>query len=81
MKFVVKLGGASLEDKALLHSCGKAIAELARDGQSSGRRPRRRRAAHPHPRPNGQEERVHLRPPRSPTPKPAMPPSWCSPAA
>lgn len=32
MRFVVKLGGASLEDKALLHLCGKAIAELARDG-------------------------------------------------
>ena len=32
MKFVVKLGGAALEDKALLHACGKAIAELARDG-------------------------------------------------
>ena len=32
MKFVVKLGGASLENPALLHSCGKAIAELARDG-------------------------------------------------
>ncbi len=32
MKFVVKLGGASLEDKALLHSCGKAIATLASDG-------------------------------------------------
>jgi acetylglutamate kinase len=32
VKFVVKLGGASLENPALLHSCGKAIAELARDG-------------------------------------------------
>ena len=32
MKYVVKLGGASLENKELLHSCGKAIAELARDG-------------------------------------------------
>ena len=32
MKYVVKLGGASLEDKALLHSCGKAIAELVGDG-------------------------------------------------
>ena len=32
MKFVVKLGGASLENKALLHACGKAIAELVRDG-------------------------------------------------
>jgi len=26
------LGGASIENKALLHSCGKAIAELVRDG-------------------------------------------------
>ncbi|HEX4650141.1 MAG TPA: acetylglutamate kinase [Granulicella sp.] len=32
MKFVVKLGGASLENPALLHTCAKAIAELARDG-------------------------------------------------
>ncbi len=32
MKFVVKLGGASLENKTLLHACGKAIAELVRDG-------------------------------------------------
>ena len=32
MKFVVKLGGATLEDKALLHICGKAIAELVQDG-------------------------------------------------
>ena len=32
MRFVVKLGGASLENKELLHSCGKAIAELVRDG-------------------------------------------------
>jgi len=32
LKFVVKLGGASLENKALLHACGKAIAELVRDG-------------------------------------------------
>lgn len=32
MRFVVKLGGASLENKALLHACGKAIAELVRDG-------------------------------------------------
>jgi acetylglutamate kinase len=29
---VVKLGGASIENKALLHACGKAIAELVRDG-------------------------------------------------
>ena len=32
MRFVVKLGGASLENKELLHSCGRAIAELVRDG-------------------------------------------------
>ena len=32
MKYVVKLGGAAIEDKALLHSCGKAIAELVSDG-------------------------------------------------
>ena len=32
MKYVVKLGGASLENKELLHSCSKAIAELVGDG-------------------------------------------------
>lgn len=32
MKFVVKLGGASLEDPALRQQCARAIAELARDG-------------------------------------------------
>ena len=32
MKYVIKLGGASIEDKSLLHSCGKAIAELVADG-------------------------------------------------
>ncbi len=32
MKFVVKLGGATLEDKDLLHVCGKAIADLVADG-------------------------------------------------
>jgi acetylglutamate kinase len=32
VKFVVKLGGASLENPALLHTCAKAIAELSRDG-------------------------------------------------
>ncbi len=32
MKFVVKLGGAALEDQNILHACGKAIAELVRDG-------------------------------------------------
>ena len=32
MKFVVKLGGATLEDPALLHGCAQAIAELVRDG-------------------------------------------------
>lgn len=32
MKFVVKLGGAALENPALLHRCARAIAELAKDG-------------------------------------------------
>ena len=32
MRFVVKLGGASLEDKKILHACGKAIADLVADG-------------------------------------------------
>ncbi len=32
MKFVVKLGGATIENKLLLGKCGKAIAELVRDG-------------------------------------------------
>jgi acetylglutamate kinase len=32
VKFVVKLGGASIENKTLLHECGKAIHELVRDG-------------------------------------------------
>ena len=32
MKFVVKLGGAALEDPALLHGCARAIAVLAQDG-------------------------------------------------
>ena len=32
MKYVVKLGGASIEDKAILRTCGKAIAELVKDG-------------------------------------------------
>jgi acetylglutamate kinase len=32
LKFVVKLGGASLENKTLLHACGKAIAHKLRDG-------------------------------------------------
>ena len=32
MKFVVKLGGAALENPELLQRCAKAIAELARDG-------------------------------------------------
>ena len=32
MKFVVKMGGATLENKELLHTCGKAIAELVKDG-------------------------------------------------
>lgn len=32
MRFVVKLGGAALENKNLLHECGKAIADLVADG-------------------------------------------------
>ena len=32
MKYVVKLGGAGLEDPALLQGCVRAIAELVRDG-------------------------------------------------
>ena len=32
MKFVVKLGGAALEDRSLLAICARSIAELARDG-------------------------------------------------
>ena len=32
MKFVIKLGGATIENKQLLLDCGKAIAELVSDG-------------------------------------------------
>jgi acetylglutamate kinase len=32
VRFVVKLGGAGLENPKLLHACGKAIAELVADG-------------------------------------------------
>jgi acetylglutamate kinase len=32
MKYVVKLGGAALEDERLLHLCGKAIFDLVGDG-------------------------------------------------
>ena len=32
MKFVVKLGGAALEEPSLLQQCARAIADLARDG-------------------------------------------------
>src|SRR5579875_3679157 len=32
MKFVVKLGGATLQDPALLNQCARAIADLAQDG-------------------------------------------------
>ncbi len=32
MKFVIKLGGATIEDKALLGICAKAIADLVADG-------------------------------------------------
>jgi acetylglutamate kinase len=34
MKFVVKLGGATLENLELLHQCAQAIAELVKDGNS-----------------------------------------------
>src|ERR1700759_1268414 len=32
MKFVVKLGGAALENDSLLHGCARAIAVLTQDG-------------------------------------------------
>ena len=32
MRFVVKLGGAALENPEILHGCGKAIADLVADG-------------------------------------------------
>lgn len=32
MKFVIKLGGATLENPEILHQCAKAIAELVKDG-------------------------------------------------
>jgi acetylglutamate kinase len=32
MKYVVKLGGAGLENPALLAACTRAIVDLARDG-------------------------------------------------
>ena len=32
MKYVIKLGGAALEDAAILHLCGSAVADLVRDG-------------------------------------------------
>ncbi len=32
MRFVVKLGGAALENPNILHACGRAIAELVADG-------------------------------------------------
>ena len=34
MKFVVKLGGATLENPELLHQCAQAIAELVKDGNA-----------------------------------------------
>lgn len=34
MKFVVKLGGATLESPELLHQCAQAISELVKDGNS-----------------------------------------------
>ena len=41
MRFVVKLGGAGLENPKLLHACGKAIAELLTDGERIHLRPAR----------------------------------------
>jgi acetylglutamate kinase len=32
VRYVIKLGGAALEDKKILHICGKAIADLVADG-------------------------------------------------
>ena len=32
MKYVVKLGGATLQDPSLLHTCAKAVTSLAQDG-------------------------------------------------
>lgn len=32
MKVVVKIGGAALENKSMLHSCARAVVDLARDG-------------------------------------------------
>jgi acetylglutamate kinase len=32
MKFVVKLGGAALENPELRESCARAVAELVKDG-------------------------------------------------
>lgn len=32
MKIVIKIGGAALEDKSMLHKCAHAVVELARDG-------------------------------------------------
>src|ERR1700710_2348916 len=32
VRFLVKLGGAALEDSKILRACGKAIAELVTDG-------------------------------------------------
>lgn len=34
MKFVVKLGGATLENPAVLHQCARAIADLVKDGHN-----------------------------------------------
>ena len=34
MKVVVKIGGAALEDKSVLHKCAQAVVQLAQDGHS-----------------------------------------------
>ena len=55
MKIVVKLGGATLEDAALLQRAVLAVKQLGR--RASGRRdPWRRRCSYPHAGPDGQAE-------------------------
>ncbi len=64
VRYVVKLGGASIEDKALLHACGKAIAELGARRQPGCAGAWRRQAVDGDAGADGQEERVCLRPAR-----------------
>ena len=75
MKFVVKLGGAALENPELLTTlCPFHHRALPATATSVAAGARRRRPAHPPARADGQKKRV--RPPAcaSPTPKPATPP-------